>query len=300
MRTLFTSRTVCRRLPLCLARALLSLFAGVFHSRRDDDVHGHALIHWGDVVVPGAIVENSHHGLLFALRYRKNAAFSPSIRADGPQFEQDPVTMHGIPYVRWRNKDVALQLVPGARGQGIRLRSDKAVAVTVHVQASGDQVQAGGSCRQGPAVFAYRRQLALAGQLFEQAFQCPPLPALDGQVMDHLLESGGMPGLPANVAEDFLVVHHCVNDSLTLTLPKHERFISLRALPDIRNACQPGIITHAPAGGEVFLRTPVMRASPANPAVLEFDPGKRGLATHLRRTRPSSKVSRCTSGRRLD
>src|SRR5215469_6149415 len=88
-------------------------------------------------------------------------------------------------------------------------------------------------------------------------------------------------------------------DPITLIPPKREWWFCLRALPDIRNARLPGIITPHLWDVQSFTRYPGCVQSPANPAVLESDPGKRSLATYLRQILAVLQVSSCTSGRRL-
>src|SRR5579864_1219904 len=96
------------------------------HSGRDGDVHGHALIHWGDVVLAAPVVKNSNNRFLLALSNLKDASLSTPILADGPQFHQNPVTVHGIAHVGWGDKNIALQLAASPWRQRIRFRSDKA------------------------------------------------------------------------------------------------------------------------------------------------------------------------------
>src|SRR5215469_14908845 len=91
---------------------LTVLFSRDLHPGRNNDVHGHALIHRGDKVVASAIVEDSHHRLLLTLRDLKNPPFPPSIGADSPQFHQDAVAMHGVGNVRGTDEDIPLELAP--------------------------------------------------------------------------------------------------------------------------------------------------------------------------------------------
>src|SRR5215470_9061600 len=116
--------------------------------------------------------------------------------------------MHGIADIRRGNKDVALELAFGAGREGIRIRGHKAIAVTMHVQPSSNQVLAGRGSGQAPAVLADPDQLALAGHLLQEGFQRPSLPAFEREVMDQLLEASRVFWLFADVAKYLLVVNH--------------------------------------------------------------------------------------------
>src|SRR5947207_15259818 len=107
-----------------------------------------------------AVMEGADHGLMLALCNTKYAAFGTSVRTDCSQFHQHAVTMHGVADLRWRNKDVTLQLALCTYRQRIRIRGNEPIAIAVHVQPSGGQVLAGGGSRQRPALLADGNQLA--------------------------------------------------------------------------------------------------------------------------------------------
>src|SRR5262249_60308385 len=187
------------------ARVILIFLPWVLHALRNDDVHSHAFIHRRDIVVAGPIMKNSDDSFLFAVSNPQNAAFSLAVLTDCPQLHQHAVAMHGIANIWGWDEDVTQQLASCPGRQRILLRGDKTVAIAMHLQASGDQILARGGGRQAPAVLANRYQLALPRKVLYPVVQVGPLPSLDRQIMDNLLESGGMFGLSADKTKDFLL-----------------------------------------------------------------------------------------------
>ena len=84
------------------------------------------------VSAAAAIVEDADDGLLFALHYADDPAFSFTVMPEAAHFHQHLVAVHGVADFWRRNKDVTLQLALGAGREGAGFGDDEAVAVAMH------------------------------------------------------------------------------------------------------------------------------------------------------------------------
>ena len=108
----------------------------VLHARRDYDFLGHFFVEGLDVVVAMSVVEDADHGGMRARERSDNASFGAAIAANGGDFDQDAVSVHGRPDGVRRDEDIA-----GEAGLEIRIErsgfgNHEAEAVAMHGQAA--------------------------------------------------------------------------------------------------------------------------------------------------------------------
>ena len=79
----------------------------MLHPMRNHDLRSNLLIDGGDIVAAIAIVENSNDRRMCAKNRAHDSAFGTSVRADGTDFDQYPVSVHRRANGRRRNEDRA-------------------------------------------------------------------------------------------------------------------------------------------------------------------------------------------------
>src|SRR5215472_4761466 len=184
------------------------LFPRALHSPRNDDLGSDLLVDGRDVVMAAAVVELADYRRLPALHHPHDSAFGASIRPDGTQLQEYLVAVHGIADGRRRNENVAGQLAAGPGRQRVRLGKHKTVAFAMHPQLADYQVMAGDRRRQAPSLLAYGDKLTPPGHLPEKTLDLPAVPAFNPKVVDDLLKTGDVPGLLADVVEEFFFSNH--------------------------------------------------------------------------------------------
>ena len=111
-----------------------------FHPWWDYDFLGYFFVDGLDVVVAVSVVEDADHGWMGARQRADDTAFGAAVGADGGDFDQDAVAVHGGSGGVRRNEDIAgeasLETVIERSGFG----NHEAEAVAMHGQAADEQV----------------------------------------------------------------------------------------------------------------------------------------------------------------
>src|ERR1019366_2140811 len=112
----------------------------VLHSRRNDDFLGNFFVDGFDVVVAVSVVEDADHGGMGTREGAEDAAFGAAIGADGRDFDQDAVAVHGGSDGGRRNEDIAGKASLQISIERIGFGNDKAETVAMHGQAADKRV----------------------------------------------------------------------------------------------------------------------------------------------------------------
>ena len=112
----------------------------VLHPRRNDDFLRHFFVDGLDVVMAVSVVEDADHGWMGAREGADDAAFGAAIGADGGDFDQYAVAVHGGSDGVRRNEDIAgeASFQTGIERSGFG--NHEAEAVAMHGQAADEQV----------------------------------------------------------------------------------------------------------------------------------------------------------------
>src|SRR5579864_8734135 len=190
--------------PLPFLYVLRGYVFRAFHSPRNDHIQGDLLVHGAHVVVARAVVEGADHGGMGASQHAQDSAFGAAIGANGGNFHQHAIAVHGRTDGARRNVDVAADALP----HFIVLRDHKTVTVAVHGQASGQGVLAFRSLRNRVTVPIGLHQFAARHQLPQAFRQLTAVIAAHSQLADQLLIAGRVPRLALNFLQNGRVGKH--------------------------------------------------------------------------------------------
>ncbi len=112
----------------------------ILHSWRDYDFLGHFFVEGLDVVVAMSAVEDADDGRMRAREGADDAAFGAAIAADGGDFDEDTVAVHGGSDGVRRNEDIAGEVGLKIRIERSGFGDDEAEAVAMHGQAADEKV----------------------------------------------------------------------------------------------------------------------------------------------------------------
>src|SRR5947207_3601497 len=112
----------------------------MLHPMRNYDLRSNLLIDRSDIVATIAIVENSNDRRMRTKNRAHDSAFGTSVRADGTDFDQHPISVHRRANGRRGNEDVALNTGLQAFGWRSRVRKNETETVAVHAQSTGNEV----------------------------------------------------------------------------------------------------------------------------------------------------------------
>ena len=188
----------------------------VLHPVGDDDVLGDLLVHGPDIVL-AVVVECPDDGGVSASEHAENAAFRPAIVAQGGDFDQHAVAVHGRADRRGRNEDIAREHSLQTRIQRLGVGNYKAIAVAVHGEAANHHVLAGCGLRGSVAVGINLDQLSASYQLAQALGEFPAILSVQSQFAHKLFEPGAMPGLAVDFLQNGGIAKTCQRPYLSHT-----------------------------------------------------------------------------------
>src|ERR1700722_4953462 len=182
----------------CLGRQL--------QAKRDENRLGHSLIERGYHVswcmLVQSIVKDAYHGRVAPGEYPGDAPAEPAVGPRGRKLYQHLVALHGAVHLVGRNEDIVV--TAGLAG----LWPDKAKAVAMEIQATGEQVMVGDRLGQRPVIAVGFDQFAAGGHAVQLFHQHAPFPtATQPKFANQLLVTGALAGGTFNTAEEFAVSH---------------------------------------------------------------------------------------------
>ncbi len=122
--------------------------------------------------------------------------------------------MHRRPNKRRRDKNVSRKLRFQALIERTGIRKDEPETVAVHAESSDYQILASGGFRNRVAVRIYLHKLAASRELVQFLLQLAAGFSVQSQFTHQLFESGSVPGLAVDVAQNVRVGDHTVGISI--------------------------------------------------------------------------------------
>ena len=170
----------------------------------DDDIHLDAVVDGAHVVFPASVVEGSNHGGMGALHDADDTAFETALAGVRGKLDQNLVTVHCLAGIGGRDEDIALEALANFRVYG----TDEAEAITMHGEASDEEIAIDRGRSDGVPVAGDEDQFAAHHEIGEERFQFLALAAPQRELADELLVSGGMLGLVFDVLEQIAFRDH--------------------------------------------------------------------------------------------
>src|SRR6202521_4110296 len=112
----------------------------MLHSWRDYDFLGYFFVYGFDIVVAVSVVEDADHGRMGTRQRADDAAFGAPIGADGTDFDQDAVAVHGGSDRMRSNEDIAGEASFQTSIERSGVGNHEAEAVAMHGQAADKDV----------------------------------------------------------------------------------------------------------------------------------------------------------------